>query len=94
MFKTATIVASAFAVSAEASQPAESSHSSSAYGHQDAAAASKSHSAAVAGYDNDQHANQVYGSDRDSRWGRSYDSVKAQSYTDEQYARGVQADDD
>ena len=49
---------------------------------------------AVAGYDNDQHAQQNYGSDRDSRWGRSYDSVKAQSFTDEQYARGVQADDD
>ena len=41
MFKTATIVASALALSAEASKPAESSHSS--YGHKDEAAASKSH---------------------------------------------------
>ena len=30
----------------------------------------------------------------DSRWGKSYDSVKAQQYDNEHYAREVRADDD
>jgi hypothetical protein len=50
--------------------------------------------AAVSGYDNDQHAKQAYGSDFDSRWGKSYDFVNANEYDDEQYARKVRADDD
>ncbi len=45
-------------------------------------------------YDNDEWAKQAYGQDTDSRWGKSYDSVAAQSYDDEQYARKVRADDD
>merc|ERR1712060_250075 len=46
------------------------------------------------GYDNDEWAKQAYGSDSDSRWGKSYDSVAAKSYDDEQYARKIWADDD
>merc|ERR1712238_371936 len=37
---------------------------------------------------------QAYGSDYDTRWGKSYDSVNAKSYDDEQYARKIWADDD
>merc|ERR1711894_804118 len=37
---------------------------------------------------------QASGSDFDSRWGKSYDFVDANSYDDEQYARKVRADDD
>merc|ERR1712037_712393 len=61
---------------------------------QAAQAASSKHAAARSGYDNDEWAKQAYGSDFDSRWGKSYDSVAAKSYDDEQYARKVQADDD
>ena len=39
-------------------------------------------------------AKQAYGSDYDTRWGKSYDSVDAKSYDGEWYARSVQADDD
>jgi hypothetical protein len=56
--------------------------------------ASASNQAAKAGYDNDVWAKQAYGSDYDSRWGKSYDSVDAKSYSNEHYAREVQADDD
>jgi hypothetical protein len=58
------------------------------------AAASKSYGASQAGYDNDEWAKQSYGSDFDSRWGKSYDSVDAKSYDNEHYAKEVQADDD
>ena len=57
-------------------------------------AASASNGAAKAGYDNDVWAKQAYGQDYDSRWGKSYDSVDAKSYSNEHYAREVQADDD
>merc|ERR1719223_2182165 len=50
--------------------------------------------ASEAGYDNDEWAKQAYGSDFDSRWGKSYDSVSAKSYDNESYARQVRADDD
>ena len=45
-------------------------------------------------YDNDSHAKQAYGSDTDSRYGKSYDFVQANEYDDEQHARKVRADDD
>ena len=73
---------------------AQASAGKRGYGaHQDAQA-SRNHAAARSGYDNDEWAKQAYGSDFDSRWGKSYDSVAAKSYDDEQYARKVQADDD
>ena len=56
--------------------------------------ASAQHGAAKGGYDNDVWAKQAYGSDFDSRWGKSYDSVDAKSYDGEWYARSVRADDD
>ena len=56
--------------------------------------ASAAHGAAQGGYDNDAWAKQAYGSDQDSRWGKSYDSVDAKSYDGEWYARSVKADDD
>jgi len=56
--------------------------------------ASTEYSAAQGAYDNDEWAKQAYGRDFDSRWGKSYDSVAANSYDDEQYARKVRADDD
>ena len=56
--------------------------------------ASNKWGAQKAGYDNDEWAKQAYGSDTDSRWGKSYDSVAAKSYDDEQYARKIWADDD
>ena len=59
-----------------------------------ATAASASSGAAASGYDNDQWAKQASASDYDSRWGKSYDSVEAKSYDDEQYHRKVRADDD
>ena len=94
MFKTASIVVSTIA-SVQASYPTSQHYGgSAAHAHSDSKSASVAHSAAVGGYDNDQYAKQAYGSDQDSRWGRSYDSVKAQSFTDEQYVRGVDADDD
>ena len=95
MFKTATVVVSTVA-SVQASYPAQSySHAGSqAHAASDANAASASHSAAEGAYDADAYAKQTYGSDKDSSWGRSYDSVKAQSFSDEQYARGIEADDD
>ena len=58
------------------------------------AGASAARQAAVGAYDNDEWAKQAYGRDFDSRWGKSYDSVAANSYDDEQYARKVRADDD
>ena len=65
-----------------------------AYGAQDERDASGKWAAQQAGYDNDEWAKQAYGSDVDSRWGKSYDSVAAKSYDDEQYARKIWADDD
>ena len=56
--------------------------------------ASTAHAAAAMGYDNDEWAKQAYGRDMDTRWGKSYDFVDANSYDDEQYARKVRADDD
>merc|ERR1719458_589349 len=58
------------------------------------AGASTAHAAAAMGYDNDEWAKQAYGRDMDTRWGKSYDFVDANSYDDEQYARKVRADDD
>ena len=58
------------------------------------AGASTAHAAAAVGYDNDEWAKQAYGRDMDTRWGKSYDFVDANSYDDEQYARKVRADDD
>jgi len=56
--------------------------------------ASASYGAAQNGYDNDVWAKQAYGTDTDSRWGKSYDSVDAKSYDGEWYAKSVKADDD
>jgi hypothetical protein len=56
--------------------------------------ASQAHMASAMGYDNDEWAKQAYGRDMDTRWGKSYDFVDANSYDDEQYARKVRADDD
>ena len=56
--------------------------------------ASAARKAQVAGYDNDDWAKQAYGEDSDSRWGKSYDAVKARSYENTEYARWLQADDD
>ena len=68
-----------------------------AYGGKSSAAdyqASAGAAAAVSGTDADAWAKQAYGSDYDSRWGKSYDFVNANEYDDEQYARKVRADDD
>ena len=62
-------------------------------GHKDYAASAGA-KAARSGYDDDSHAQQAYGTDSDSRWGKSYDFVQANEYDDEQYARKVRADDD
>ena len=65
-----------------------------AYGADKAAGASLAKSAQRSAYDNDEWAKQAYGSDFDSRWGKSYDSVQARQYDNEHYAREVRADDD
>ena len=51
-------------------------------------------SAAINAADNDEYAKQGHGLDTDTRWGKSYDMVKARSYSNEKYARWLQADDD
>ena len=56
--------------------------------------ASWSGSQAAGAADNDVWAKQASGSDYDSRWGKSYDSVDAKNYNNEHYAREVMADDD
>merc|ERR1712037_1035520 len=56
--------------------------------------ASAGQKASAGAYDADAWAKQAYGSDYDSRWGKSYDFVNANEYDDEQYARKVRADDD
>merc|ERR1711957_661710 len=56
--------------------------------------ASAGTSASTAATDNDAWSKNAYGADTDSRWGKSYDFVKADEYDDEQYARKVRADDD
>ena len=56
-------------------------------------ASSSAFGAAQKGYDNDEWAQQSAGSSRDSLYGKSYDSVAANEYTDEQYARGQRAKD-
>ena len=56
--------------------------------------ASAARKAAAGAYDNDDWAKQAYGEDSDSRWGKSYDAVKARSYENTEYARWLQADDD
>ena len=58
------------------------------------AQASDAAAAALSAQDADAFAKQAYGSDYDSRWGKSYDFVNANEYDDEQYARKVRADDD
>ena len=90
MLKTASILVSTIAF-AQASNLAESS--STAADH-DKDKASESHKAEVSGHDYDEHDEGEHGSIKAGQWGRSYDSVKAQSFTDEQYARGIDADDD
>ena len=65
-----------------------------AYAEDDGLNASKGYASAKGGYDNDEWAKLAYGSDFDSRWGKSYDSVVAKSYDNEEYARKVRADDD
>jgi len=72
----------------------KAAYGSAAYGAEDDRDASKAHAAQRSGYDNDEWAKQAYGSDYDTRWGKSYDSVAAKSYDDEQYARKIWADDD
>lgn len=64
------------------------------YGAVDSAAAAYQNSAAEAGYDSDVWASQAKAVDRDSSWGKSYDSVDAKSFNDMQYARELIADDD
>ena len=44
-------------------------------------------SAAINAADNDEYAKQGHGLDTDTRWGKSYDMVKARSYSNEKYAR-------
>ena len=53
--------------------------------------ASGTQQAAQGSYDNDEWAKQAYGSDYDSRWGKSYDSVSAKSYANESYARKLRS---
>jgi len=60
----------------------------------DSSAASASYGSRRSGYDNDEWAKQACGSDYDSRYGESYDSVDAKSYDNTWYAKEVQADDD
>jgi hypothetical protein len=57
------------------------------YGSSDWQGASRGNKAAQGQYDNDAWAKQANGSDTDSRWGKSYDSVKARSYDGTRYAR-------
>ena len=64
------------------------------YGAEKDYGASSAHAAQKGAYDNDEWAKQAYGSDFDSRWGKSFDRVSAKSYDDEQYARKIRADDD
>ena len=56
--------------------------------------ASASYGAQQAGYDNDVWAKNAGGADYDSRWGKSYDSVDAASYDNEEYGRKLKANDD
>ena len=56
--------------------------------------ASQAYGAQKGAYDNDVWAKQANGSDYDSRWGKSYDSVSAKNYSNENYAKQVRADDD
>ena len=64
------------------------------YGAEKKAGASVKKAAQRSMYDNDEWAKQAYGSDFDSRYGKSYDSVQARQYDNEHYAREVRADDD
>ena len=57
-------------------------------------AASTEFDAEKAAYDNDSWAKQAYGSDYDSRWGKSYDNVGAKSYNAKHYSKEMWADDD
>ena len=56
--------------------------------------ASKASAAAKAGYDNDAWAKGAYGTDNDTRYGKSYDAVHAKSYNEQNYSRNTEADDD
>ena len=98
MFKSSIIAASiALAARASVEKTATSgSTKSSGYGKGSSShkAASDENSAAVSGHDNDEYAKQSYGQDTDFAWGKSYDSVKANSYDDEQYERAIHLDDD
>merc|ERR1719151_37848 len=75
-------------------QAAQAASSKQGYGSHSDAQASRNHAAARSMYDNDEWAKQAYGSDFDSRYGKSYDSVQARQYDNEHYAREVRADDD
>ena len=88
MFKTASIVASTIACAQAASDV------SVAHGNDGVETASDSHVAGVSESNSDTFDKGKFKESIAGQWGRSYDSVKAQSFTDEQYVRGVEADDD
>ena len=92
MFKTASIVVSTIACAQAASDPAE--QVSVAHGNDGVDHASESHVEGVEEAESDEHAKGTFKQNVAGQWGRSFDSVKAQSFTDEQYVRGVDADDD
>ena len=92
MFKTASIVVSTIACAQAASDPAE--HVSVAHGNDGVEHASDSHVEGVSESTSDVHDKGKFKESIAGQWGRSYDSVNAQSFTDEQYVRGVDADDD
>ena len=94
MFKTTIAATAAGAAKASVGYGGFAAQGAAGYGQGYQAAASTAGSAAVSGYDNDANAQQSHGSDSDWAWGKSYDSVKANSYDDEQYQRMINADDD
>ena len=73
---------------------AQQAYGAQGYGAEKQAGASIKKAAQRSMYDNDEWAKQAYGSDFDSRYGKSYDSVQARQYDNEHYAREVRADDD
>ena len=92
MFKTASLVVSTIACAQAASDPAE--HVSVAQGNDGVETASESHAEGVLETAADEHDKGKFKQSIAGQWSLSYDSVKAQSFTNEQYVRGVDADDD
>ena len=92
MFKTATIVVSTIACAQAASDPAE--HVEVAHGEDGVQTASDSYVDGVEEKEANEHDIGQFKQNVAGQWGRSFDSVKAQSFTDEQYVRGIDADDD